>query len=197
MNYTEEWINSDSVIFFLKDTPPWQPNSVEVMLELESASLLRRFARGIAYRDIQRINGKDYDLSLFHKTSEIMKFSICEYTSQRRYGDDDTNFKPGFTNLGEFYDQTLGPLLNTRLPALIPMCYRGNFAASVLNIRKVPRKVWEALGELLSCGNNIKEGNFVERLWGFLLAASLQHHQITYILPCGIIQATILSICQK
>mmetsp|Transcript_24899 Transcript_24899/g.53054 ORF Transcript_24899/g.53054 Transcript_24899/m.53054 type:complete len:140 (+) Transcript_24899:3-422(+) len=107
-----------------------------------------------------------------------MKFSIGAYSSQRRYGDDDTNFKSGFTNLGEFYDRTLGPLLNTTLPELMPVCYRGNFAASVFNIRKVPWKVWEALEMSLSRGNNIEEGHFMERLWGILLATPLQPYQI-------------------
>lgn len=177
LNYMEERINPDAIIFFLKDTLPWKPNSFEVMLE--SASSARGFACGIAHKDIQRIGQGSYDLSLFHKTNDIMKFSIGGYSSQRRYGADDTNFKSGFTNLGDFYNQTLGPLLDTTLPELMPVCYRGNFAASVSNIRKVSRKVWEALEMSLSRGNNIEEGHFAERLWGILLATPLRPYQIT------------------
>lgn len=56
---------------------------------------------------------------------------------------------------------------------LVPVCIGGVFAATMHQIQKQPRRIWEAIEKSLSRGDNIQEGHFAERFWASFLSKPL------------------------
>ena len=52
---------------------------------------------------------------------------------------------------------------------LLPVCYGGEFGATVENIRRVARADWRILAAALDRGDNIIEGHLMERAWAALV----------------------------
>ena len=50
------------------------------------------------------------------------------------------------------------------------VCLGGVFAAKTVNVRSMPRALWNQLAQILSRGDNIEEGHFAERSWAMLLS---------------------------
>lgn len=74
-----------------------------------------------------------------------------------------------FNFLGSFVTSLhVGPF-----PNVVHVCYGGVFAASVSNIKKTKSSVWNTVENILSRGDNIQEGHYMERSWGMLLSTPL------------------------
>ena len=95
-----------------------------------------------------------------------------------------TMFESNFTNLQSFVDKLdIGPL-----PKVVQVCYGGVFAASVSSIRKTKASVWQTSETILSRGDNIQEGHYMERTWGMLLAAPLETYQMDALVKCSTVR---------
>ena len=167
----------DSIVFFLKDDMSsdnkhqiGQWNDFETMLSLASSS--NGFSCGIG-----KLNSAKYSYSAYHHTMSLFGFRLEEYNRDMKgYGDDISEFNSNrYTSLGSFYRS----LRSGPYPELVQVCYGGVFAASYPNIKKVDPSIWEKVQKVLSRGNNILEGHYMERSWGSLLATpDLQPFQI-------------------
>ena len=73
---------------------------------------------------------------------------------------------------------------NKLIDKIVPVCYGGIFSTSVGQIKKQNVKVdninnvWNKAENLLSRGNNIVEGHFMERTWSILLSNPLPKYQL-------------------
>jgi len=119
--------------------------------------------------------------TVWHETSELMRFSTLPARNKT------TGYTaPSTPSLGAFWQAwfsklekkfVVAPGRHDRLPytglpssTVVPVCYGGTFAASSSNIGAVHKEFWPVLEESLRRGDNIEEGEFVERLWAALLA---------------------------
>jgi hypothetical protein len=109
------------------------------------------------------------DISAYHETKELFKFSIPGYKNSK------FDFVSQYKDLGTFYQNVLRA---DPLPEIVLVCYGGVFAAAVDNIKRVNSSVWEAAEIALRRGDNIQEGHYMERLWGSLLSKPLESYQI-------------------
>ena len=176
----------NSVVLFLKDNmspenlhqgdqmeKSW--NDVESMLQVSFSA--NGFSCGT-------VISKSSRRSAYHKLGRLFKFKMKVYTSNKKvYADhgDDAPFNSDITDLGSFINIIdPGPL-----PELVQVCYGGSFAASVSNIRKTKSSTWETAEKILSRGDNIVEGHFMERSWGMLLSTHLQQFQIDGLNKCS------------
>ena len=176
----------NSVVLFLKDDMSTENlhqgdqmekswNDVESMLQVSFSA--NGFSCGT-------VISKSSRRSAYHKLGRLFKFKMKVYTSNKKvYADhgDDAPFNSDITDLGSFINIIdPGPL-----PELVQVCYGGSFAASVSNIRKTKSSTWETAEKILSRGDNIVEGHFMERSWGMLLSTHLQQFQIDGLNKCS------------
>ena len=176
----------NSVVLFLKDN--MSPENMHQGDQMEKSwndleSMLRvsfsenGFSCGI-------VISKSSHRSAYHNLSRLFKFKMKVYKSNKKvyseYGDE-VPFEYNIMNLGSFM-KILDPGL---LPELVQVCYGGVFAASLSNIRKIKSSTWETAEKILSRGDNIVEGHFMERSWGVLLSTHLQQFQIDGLRKCS------------
>ena len=176
----------NSVVLFLKDNmspenmhqgdhikKTW--NDLESMLRVSFSE--NGFSCGI-------VISKSSHRSAYHNLSRLFKFKMKVYKSNKKvyseYGDE-VPFEYNIMNLGSFM-KILDP---GPLPELVQVCYGGVFAASLSNIRKIKSSTWETAEKILSRGDNIVEGHFMERSWGMLLSTHLQQFQIDGLRKCS------------
>jgi hypothetical protein len=122
--------------------------------------------------------------SNLHKYSTLrrMDFSNKNHTHRRSDGNDfgeKVSFhNDNIQNLGEWIDQ-----LNLHPAALnqdiVPVCYGGVFAATSYQVAVQPKRVWKAIEDSLSRGDNIAEGHYAERMWAALLSKPLSNKSAT------------------
>jgi len=115
-------------------------------------------------------------ISSFHDTATLLNFSMNEYVEPESgaYEGDGTKFKSVYADLGEFYFS----INQEGLRDTVQVCYGGVFAVSVKNIMKVDMSIWEKIEKILSRGNSIEEGHFMERSWGILLSSPMTEEQV-------------------
>eukprot|EP00588_Corethron_pennatum_P012419 CAMPEP_0194274934 /NCGR_PEP_ID=MMETSP0169-20130528/7896_1 /TAXON_ID=218684 /ORGANISM="Corethron pennatum, Strain L29A3" /LENGTH=412 /DNA_ID=CAMNT_0039018269 /DNA_START=236 /DNA_END=1474 /DNA_ORIENTATION=- len=125
--------------------------------------------------------------SAYRHTDKLFRFRLEGYDRKRdRYGregveSDGVQFRSAYKNLGAYYHALFGPPPSS----MVPVCYGGNFAASVSNIRSVDQRTWERLERSLARGNNIEESHFAERSWASLLARPLPPFQLRALQELG------------
>lgn len=163
-----------SIVMFFKDNlrlhQPGTRNKYVDMIRV--ASSCNGFACGITPGKSPSM--RTVDLSAFHESRELAKFTKGGYNNGRYPKQDSVKFASSFEDLGSFYNA----LNATPLPEMVQVCYGGIFAAAVENIIRVNSSVWEAAEMALSRGDNLAESHFMERLWGSFLGRSLQPYQI-------------------
>jgi len=161
--------NSDpdnSIVMFLKDNNnSYQKHmhwsSMDEMISLAASE--HGFSCGLFGDDV---------LSAYHVSDYLFQFSLNSH-SRMTYDREDTTiapFKSDFENLGHM----LTVLHEKPRDGLLQVCYGGSFAASVTNIKKVPHVAWKGFEKVLSRGDNIEEGHFMERSWAALLSTPLE-----------------------
>jgi len=171
----------DSIVVFLKDNlilhqQTGQRNKFESMVRLASSS--NGFACGVLPNSIQ-VDGDKFFVSAYHEVKNLFEFTLDRYINTKYTQGDRVPFKSVYRNVGALYDSLgAGPL-----PAeVVQVCYGGIFAASVPNIKNVDGPVWEKVEQMLSRGDNIEEGHYMERSWAYLLATPLESFQVKALL---------------
>lgn len=125
--------------------------------------------------------------SVYHERDSLMTFKIGKYKRDNQgQNAAATEFESKFSTLGEFFRL----LESGSVPKLVQVCYGGLFAVSVSNIKKNNISVWEKAEKLLSRGNNIQEGHYMERAWGLLMSRPLQEYQIDALMKCTTLPET-------
>ena len=204
---SEESEEQNSVVLFLKDDMrngnihqgPHVRNSWN---DMESMVRVATSSNGFACGTV--IKPDATGRSCYHKTDGLMTFAMKRYkrTGQAKVaaasavkeglnhgGNGTTNnettmFESNFTKLQSFVDKLdIGPL-----PKVVQVCYGGVFAASVSSIRKTKASVWQTSETILSRGDNIQEGHYMERTWGMLLAAPLETYQMDALVKCSTVR---------
>jgi len=92
---------------------------------------------------------------------------------------DSLSFKSEYSNLGEWVNKI--SLTVNLTQNIVPVCYGGMFAATMTQIRKQPKWVWENIEQSMSRGDNIEEGHFAERFWAALLSKPMSNKTATVI----------------
>ena len=179
----EKGDEKDSIIVFLKDDmsaenlhQPGAWNDFGSMVRL--ASTTNGFACGIVPAGLYKMDDNNrYFMSAYHDVKALFNFTIVEHVRNAKgYASDGVEFKSVYANIGSFYDYLGAPA--GPLPEIVQVCYGGIFAASVSNIKKRDMSIWKAIEKSLSRGNNIQEGHYAERSWGYLLSTPLQPFQV-------------------
>jgi len=160
----------DSIVFFLKDSNAIHNdllyrNSYDEMIAMAASD--GGFGCGTLV---------DQMYSAYHKTFHLRRFGMKKYQGERyvKVDEDETEFKSGFLNLNSMLVS-----VGTKLPPVLSqVCLGGDFAASVSNIRKVDKTVWNNLENILTRGDSIEEGHMMERMWGGLLSKPLTAFQM-------------------
>ena len=173
----EKGDEKDSIIVFLKDDmsaanlhQPGKWNDFGSMVRV--ASTTNGFACGIVPAGLNRMGA-----SAYHDLKSLFTFTIVNHgRNAKGYTSDGVGFKSVYANLGSFYDYLGAPA--GPLPEIVQVCYGGIFAASVSNIKKRDMSIWKRIEESLSRGDNIQEGHYAERSWGYLLSTPLQPFQV-------------------
>lgn len=103
--------------------------------------------------------------SMLHRKSRLDMFALTNY--DRTGNEANPNFVSQFRNLKEFREA-----LGIEYPdsTFVPVCYGGMFMARKVGLLKQTQAVWNDLVNVLSRGDNIEEGHFMERLWGSLIS---------------------------
>jgi len=158
----------NSVVVFVKDNnglhqPHFHFNTFEDMLTIASSS------RGFGCSLIS-----DGHLSAYHHRDLLYTFRMPFYQREGYDAASEVPFQSGYPNLGEFLK---AKNLNAD-ESLTHVCFGGNFAASVANIKKTEETTWVGLERTLSRGNNIEEGHFMERTWASILATPLSEEDM-------------------
>lgn len=179
----------NSVVLFLKDDMSngnihqgphvrnsW--NDMESMVRVATSS--NGFACGTVIKPDATVGRSSY-----HKTDGLMTFAMKRYKrTGQGTANETTMFESNFANLQSFVDKLdIGPL-----PKVVQVCYGGVFAASVSSIRKTKASVWKTSENILSRGDNIQEGHYMERTWGMLLAAPLETYQMDALVKCSTVR---------
>jgi len=156
----------DSIVLFLKDSNGIHNqnlvrNSYDEMIKMAASD--GGFSCGTLIKTI----------SAYHKTSLLKQVQMSSHEGNRYAKNDAIKFKSGFLNLNSMLE-SVGTELSS---PLTQVCYGGDFAASVSNIRKVNETVWNKLEQILTRGDNIEEGHMMERSWGALLSKPLTSFQ--------------------
>ena len=94
---------------------------------------------------------------MLHDFSALSNFEIKGCVSKTAEGSNE-EYKSSFPNLGEFVQDGLGIKLKE---GIVHVCYFGVFL-----VHNVNPDVLQEAEKLLSQGDNIKEGHFMERLLG-------------------------------
>jgi hypothetical protein len=175
------WLNHH---FYYEMNPQPSTHDVIVFMKDTDYMLDKEYTDGRSFEDLLTLavtNGLgcmmriDVVQSNLHKYSMLRKmdFSNKNHTHHRSDGKDFGEKVPfhndNIQNLGEWIDQ-----LNLHPAALnqdiVPVCYGGVFAATRYQVAVQPKRVWKAIEDSLSRGDNIAEGHFAERMWAALLS---------------------------
>jgi len=105
----------------------------------------------------------------------LKKFKKTSYESLHEYSEDRVKFESVFDDWGDFYESLGARPLNQDITQV---CFGGVFSANLDNIRNVGPDVWKKVEHLLSRGNNIQEGHYMERAWATLLASPLNPSEV-------------------
>jgi len=101
---------------------------------------------------------------MYHRTSRLDGFALSKYD---RTGDESNpDFSSQYENLKAFRTELGFDYPDT---PLVPVCYGGMFMTQKKGLLTQPQHLFENLEVMLSRGNNIEEGHFVERLWASLV----------------------------
>ena len=143
---------------------------------MRTATLARRSGPGLRRGGRRRLR---YRISAYHDAGALSDFRIGEYATDRNgfgYEGDGVAFESNYTTLGSFGAALVGEAAPAPPSDPIQVCYGGIFAASASSIRG-DAAVWTRAEGMLSRGDNIQEGHYMERLWGALLARPLEPDQ--------------------
>eukprot|EP00980_Cylindrotheca_fusiformis_P000389 scaffold92_cov85-Cylindrotheca_fusiformis.AAC.7 len=171
--------NDNALVVFLKDNVGarnlhqaglW--NSLSNMVEIASSEA--GFACGMTPHDSYKPKYK-LRLSANFNQDLLKLFHIETYSSVKDYASDEVQFKSKYRNLGEFYDHVGASVIKEEV---VRVCFGGVFVASVKQIRKQDKKVWQTIYQALSRGDNIEEGHYMERMWAMLLSSPLKKYQM-------------------
>ncbi len=166
---------SNSIVFFLKDDISGSNMHINGMwsqfeLMLHTASSENGFACGSILEEW---------LSAYADVKELFGYKLYEYFNYRHTakGYDTTNieFRGNYTDVGSFYNKIPGI---ESPPEIVQVCYGGAFAASVSSIKKRDLAFWKYIEKVLSRGDNIQEGHYVERSWASFISKPLESFQI-------------------
>ncbi|CAK0810708.1 unnamed protein product [Prorocentrum cordatum] len=116
----------------------------------------------------------------FHLVAGLGKFNLSEYKGVRHYFRAAADQRP----LNKWWD-SLGIMFGNRngssddSASVIQVCYGGNFAVRMDNIRAVNYSLWPLLVARLARNDSIEEGHYAERTWAGLLAQSTPPARLT------------------
>lgn len=174
----------DSIVVFLKDDMS-QENFHQVLggkwRDLDSlirlASSTNGFGCGVELPDTSD-ELKGMSPSAYHDTSVFFEFRMHHFygRNEKGYTKDGVEFFSNYTTLGPFYRSLVA---TEPTQEVMQVCFGGIFAVSYLNIKKVDSSVFQKAEKLLSRGDNIQEGHYMERSWASLFATPLQQFQIS------------------
>jgi len=173
-NYSNPLDSPYEIFVFMKDT--------DYMFDTKK-SLGRKFEDIIALAVTNGLGCMMTDIAPWnlHKYSILRKYELgARY--KRAEGEDlgePVSFhNDKLENLGKWVDQLqLYPTASTQ--DIVSVCYGGVWAATGSQIAEQPKKVWEAIEESLSRGDNIAEGHYAERMWAALLSKPLSNKSAT------------------
>ena len=115
-------------------------------------------------------------LSLYHSFDLWTRFQMNVYNRDLDAGNGRSAAGGGFVSqycsLGEFYDALPLPV-NWQPGKYVPSCYGGVFAVRKERIHSLGKAFWSRIEEMLSRGDNIQEGHYMERSWAMLLSPKL------------------------
>ena len=160
-----EGVYDDDIVLFLKDT------AFDKHFLAKPRPLLD-VIRIASIRGFACFSPPYQDQSLFHETETLLRFKMdAGYSRLDR--DSEDNFHSKYEDL-ENWSNDMGFSFTG---PLTPVCYQGNFAATVDQIVK-RGKIWKNIERSLSRGDNIEEGHFAERSWAELLSAPFSKAEI-------------------
>ncbi|KAL7539072.1 hypothetical protein ACHAWF_006290 [Thalassiosira exigua] len=173
--------DDNSIVVFLKDNHNLHQGTVRFLSSrdlVNIASSSNGFGCAIARAKYDRYH------SPYHYWRGLSTFQLEEYESQGDYDESDrAPFEsPSFKSMGSF-TKALNPG-DYHVSEVVPVCYGGIFAASVANIKAVDASIWKRATKLLSRGDNILEGHFMERSWAMLLSTPLKAYHIDALRKC-------------
>ena len=110
-------------------------------------------------------------LSFYHQFQMWKRFQMLLYNRDPVRDQLDSFISP-YCSLGEFYDAL--PLPPRWVPpAYVPVCYGGVFAVQKERIHQYSKQFWASIELILSRGDNIQEGHYMERSWALILSKQL------------------------
>mmetsp|Transcript_3117 Transcript_3117/g.4278 ORF Transcript_3117/g.4278 Transcript_3117/m.4278 type:complete len:696 (-) Transcript_3117:494-2581(-) len=120
---------------------------------------------------------------LYNETNETLRAQDDDQQQQQDQANNttDANFaSTQYKQMGPFVVKALTnktddlckrlPICNHEEYTFVQVCYGGTFAVDIDQILKVDEVLFERLVTILSRGNNIEEGHYVERSWAGILA---------------------------
>ncbi len=164
------------IIVFLKDTDyMFDTRNADGQVFGDLISLAVANGLGCMSRDC---NLFDYETLRLVDCASPKKDDEYKRKDGAEYGETVPFFNNNFPNLGVWADHVqLHPTAITQ--NIAPVCCGGVFAVTSHQISKHPKRVWRAIAESLSRGNNIIEGHYAERLWASLLSKPLSNESAT------------------
>ena len=169
----------DAIIIFMKDqvgagnlhqAGRW--NSLENMIRVSSSNI--GFSCGVVPLRFRR-RRISWHTSAYIEMKILNKFKKSFYESRHEYTEDRVKFESAFDDWGDFFKSLGARPLDQNIAQV---CFGGVFAADLENIRNVGADVWKKAEHLLSRGNNIQEGHYMERAWAALLASPLKASEV-------------------
>jgi len=109
----------------------------------------------------------------FHLIAELGKFHLEKYLGSGhnfRAAEDQRPLNKWWDRLGITFGNRNGSSDDSA--SVIQVCYGGNFAVRMDNIRAVNYSLWPLLVASLARNDSIEEGHYAERTWAGLLAQS-------------------------
>jgi hypothetical protein len=170
MNNLTDGDRDDEYIVFLKDNRE-TANALGArwrsLADMMTIQKFHNFACGLDFRFFNKLYVSQYHYQLY-----LHKFNLTEHeVHEDRYANISSHpsritFKSEFQSLKDWFR-----ILRIQFPqAFIPVCYGGSFMTSMSTIRKVKVSIWEKMLRLLSRGDNIEEGHYMERTWAAILS---------------------------
>lgn len=156
--------SDNDLILFLKDT------AYDHMLG-DGQQELRDMLRTVSARGFACFQLPPKHHSTYHETNTLRNFGMKKYVRLSR--DTEIGFRSEFATMDDWV-KAMGFAFNQ---SLTPVCYQGNFATTVAQIRN-RGSVWTNIESSLSRGDNIEEGHFAERSWAALLSSYIEDRTI-------------------
>jgi len=178
-----------SIVVFLKDKDYTEDYPFHQSLNF--TKLLTLAASKNGFGCVRAIKENDYAFSAYHEMETLALFRIKDYKiGDSKYGRNPNEtlsvfHSPDFNNLGSYLIGLMSGLTDDFQQEVVPVCYTGYFAASLGNIKKQKKEVWNRAAKFLSRADNIAEGHFMERLWAMLLSTPLESYQIKALKNCA------------